>query len=83
MSARGGTGERVLVDWPASERLTLTLRTRQDALWNLELLGEHEGGTTSTYADAEQRLADQQVAALEAGLERAIVQGAGEDRVPT
>ena len=50
-----------------TERLSLALRTPQDAVWNLELLGEHEGGTTLTYAEVEQRLADQEVAALEAG----------------
>lgn len=51
-----------------TRRLTLALRIPEDAAWNLELLGEHEGGTTTlTYAEAEQRLADQQVDAFDAG----------------
>ena len=51
-----------------TERLTLRLRTQEDAAWNLELLGEHEGGTTLTLAEAEQRLAEQNLAAHESGL---------------
>jgi len=46
-----------------TERLCLRLRDRDDASWNLELLGEHAGGTTRTLAEAEQRLVDQQVQA--------------------
>ena len=51
-----------------TERLHLRLRTKEDAAWNLELLGEHEGGTTLTLAEAEQRLAEQNPAAHESGL---------------
>jgi RimJ/RimL family protein N-acetyltransferase len=51
-----------------TERLHLRLRTKEDAAWNLELLGEHEGGTTLTLAEAEQRLAEQNLAAHESGL---------------
>jgi RimJ/RimL family protein N-acetyltransferase len=46
-----------------TERLSLRLRVREDAAWNLELLGEHEGGTTRTLAEAEERLAEQHVQA--------------------
>jgi RimJ/RimL family protein N-acetyltransferase len=50
-----------------TERLTLSLRRPEDAGWNLELLGEHEGGTTLSFAEAEQRLADQRVEAERMG----------------
>jgi RimJ/RimL family protein N-acetyltransferase len=51
-----------------TERLSLRLRVREDAVWNLELLGEHEGGTTRTLAEAEQRLVDQNAQARETGI---------------
>jgi hypothetical protein len=51
-----------------TKRLTLRLRTNGDAVWNLELLGEHEGGTALTLAEADQRLAEQNLAAHESGL---------------
>src|SRR5438067_8252519 len=51
-----------------TERLRLRLRGPQDAVWNLELLGEHEGGTTLTLADAERRLAQQAVQAHASGI---------------
>jgi len=50
-----------------TERLSLRLRDEEDAAWNLELLGEHEGGTTLTLADAQRRLAEQNVQAHESG----------------
>jgi RimJ/RimL family protein N-acetyltransferase len=50
-----------------TERLSLRLRTREDAVWNLQLLGEHEGGTELTLAEAEQHLAEQNVAAHAVG----------------
>ena len=50
-----------------TERLSLRLRTREDAVWNLQLLGEHEGGTERTLAEAEQHLAEQNVAAHAVG----------------
>jgi RimJ/RimL family protein N-acetyltransferase len=46
----------------------LRLRDQDDAAWYLELLGEHEGGTTLTLADARRRLAEQYVQAHETGL---------------
>jgi RimJ/RimL family protein N-acetyltransferase len=42
-----------------TERLTLRLRTREDAAWNLELLAEHDGPATLTLEEAQQRLADE------------------------
>lgn len=51
-----------------TKRLSLRLRGQQDAAWYLELLREHEGGTTLTIAEAEQRLAEQHVKAHETGL---------------
>ena len=51
-----------------TERLLLRLRGPEDAAWNLELLGEHEGGTTLTLAEAQRRLAEQSVQAHESGI---------------
>jgi RimJ/RimL family protein N-acetyltransferase len=51
-----------------TERLSLRLRDRGDAAWNLELLGEREGGTTLTLADAERRLVEQNAQAHESGI---------------
>jgi RimJ/RimL family protein N-acetyltransferase len=51
-----------------TERLALRLRDREDATWNLELLGEHEGGTTLTLAEAQQHLAEQNVQAHASGI---------------
>ena len=42
-----------------TERLRLRLRNADDAVWNLELLGEHPGGTTRTLPEARQRLTEQ------------------------
>jgi RimJ/RimL family protein N-acetyltransferase len=49
-------------------RLRMRLRDRDDAEWNLELLSEHEGGTTRTLREAQQRLEQQNVEAREAGI---------------
>jgi RimJ/RimL family protein N-acetyltransferase len=51
-----------------TERLSLRLRTREDAAWNLQLLGEHESGTDLTLSDVEHRLAEQHAAAHKVGL---------------
>jgi len=51
-----------------TERLFLRLRSRNDATWNLELLGEHEGGTTLTLDQAEQRLVEQEISARDSGI---------------
>jgi RimJ/RimL family protein N-acetyltransferase len=51
-----------------TERLAMRLRTRADAAWNLELVSEHEEGTTRTLAEAEERLADQNGTAHEVGI---------------
>jgi RimJ/RimL family protein N-acetyltransferase len=42
-----------------TERLRLQLRDECDAVWNHELLGEHEGGTTESVQDVRLRLAEQ------------------------
>jgi RimJ/RimL family protein N-acetyltransferase len=51
-----------------TERLTLRLRTREDASWNLALLGEREGGTTLGLNDVERRLHEQQAQAHATGI---------------
>jgi RimJ/RimL family protein N-acetyltransferase len=48
-------------------RLSLRLRDPADAEWNLELLGERDGGTTQTLAEVQQRIAAQNVQAHENG----------------
>jgi RimJ/RimL family protein N-acetyltransferase len=50
-----------------TERLSLRLRTKDDAQCNLELLQEHEGGTTLTLADVEQRMVERNAQAYEEG----------------
>src|SRR5437868_5829733 len=50
-----------------TERLLLRLRDRRDAAWNLQLLGEREGGTTLTLVEAQQRLVDQNLQAHKDG----------------
>lgn len=42
-----------------TERLSLRLRTNDDAACNLELLREHEGGTELSLAEVEQRMVEQ------------------------
>src|SRR6478736_7335243 len=42
-----------------TQRLCLQLRDECDAVWNHELLGEHEGGTTESVQDVRLRLAEQ------------------------
>src|ERR1039458_4320320 len=42
-----------------TERLSLRLRTKDDAECNLELLREHEGGTTLSLDEVEQRVVEQ------------------------
>ena len=50
-----------------TERLCLRLRGPEDAAWNLELLGEHEGGTALAIGDVRRRLAEQKAQAHESG----------------
>jgi RimJ/RimL family protein N-acetyltransferase len=52
-----------------TQRLSLRLRTKDDAECNLELLREHEGGTTLSIGEVEQRMVEQN--------ERAHVDGFG------
>jgi RimJ/RimL family protein N-acetyltransferase len=42
-----------------TERLRLNVRDECDAVWNHELLGEHDGGTTESVQDVRLRLAEQ------------------------
>ena len=42
-----------------TERLSLRLRTKDDAECNLELLREHEGGSTLSLDEVEQRMVEQ------------------------
>jgi RimJ/RimL family protein N-acetyltransferase len=51
-----------------TERLSLRLRRPEDAAWNLELLGEHDGGTTLTIAEAQRHLAEQNTQAHQSGI---------------
>lgn len=50
-----------------TDRLSLRLRTKEDAQCNLELLREHEGGTTLSIREVEQRLVEQNERAQEIG----------------
>jgi hypothetical protein len=52
-----------------TERLSLRLRTKDDAECNLELLREHESGTALSIGEVEQRMVEQN--------ERAQVDGFG------
>ena len=51
-----------------TQRLRLQLRDECDAVWNHELLGEHEGGTTESVQDVRLRLAEQRIQALSSGI---------------
>jgi hypothetical protein len=51
-----------------TQRLSLRLRDQCDAVWNHELLGEHEGGTAATVQDVRLRLAEQRIQALGSGI---------------
>jgi hypothetical protein len=51
-----------------TERLSLLLRDEGDAVWNHELLGEHEGGTNQSRQDVRLRLAEQRIQARSSGI---------------
>ena len=51
----------------ATERLSLRLRTKQGAECNLELLREHEGGTSLSIGEVEQRMVERNIRAHEEG----------------
>ena len=51
-----------------TQRLRLELRDECDAVWNHELLGEHEGGTTESVRDIRLRLAEQRIQAHSSGI---------------
>jgi len=51
-----------------TERLCLRLRDECDAVWNHELLGEHEGGTAESVQDVRLRLAEQRIEARSSGI---------------
>jgi RimJ/RimL family protein N-acetyltransferase len=59
-----------------TERLSLRLRGQEDVAWYLELLGEHEGGTSLTIAE---HLAEQNVKAHETGLGFLAIRRRAED----
>jgi RimJ/RimL family protein N-acetyltransferase len=50
-----------------TERLSLRLRTKEDAECNLELLREHEGGSTLSIVEVEQRMVERNMRAHEEG----------------
>jgi RimJ/RimL family protein N-acetyltransferase len=67
LASRGGPLQSD--DLPHRDRTSShALRTRDDAAWNLELLGEHEGGTSMTINEAEQRLVEQKETAQVNGI---------------
>jgi RimJ/RimL family protein N-acetyltransferase len=51
-----------------TDRLRLHLRDEGDAQWNLELLGEHDGGTAESVHNVRLRLAEQRTQAHENGI---------------
>lgn len=51
-----------------TQRLCLQLRDECDAVWNHELLGEHEGGTTESVQDIRLRLAEQRIESRSSGI---------------
>ena len=63
-----GSEYRPMVFSLATKRLKLHLRNLDDASWNLELLGEHEAGTTFTLDEVERRLVDQEITARDSGI---------------
>ena len=63
-----GSEYRPMVFSLETERLKLQLRSPDDASWNLELLGEHEGGTTFTLNEVKRRLAEQETTARDSGI---------------
>jgi RimJ/RimL family protein N-acetyltransferase len=50
-----------------TERLSLRLRTKDDAECNLELLREHDGGTTLSIGEVEQRMVERNIEAQAEG----------------
>lgn len=50
-----------------TDRLSLQLRDRDDAEWNLRLLGERDGGTNFDFDDVQRRLEDQAATARQVG----------------
>jgi RimJ/RimL family protein N-acetyltransferase len=50
-----------------TERLSLRLRTKEDAECNLELLREHEGGSTLSIVEVEQRMVERNIRAHQEG----------------
>lgn len=68
-SGQAGGSYRPLAFELSTARLSLRLRERHDAAWNLELLAEHEGGgPRPTLAQVEQSLVDQNLRARQTGI---------------
>jgi RimJ/RimL family protein N-acetyltransferase len=63
-----------------TERLLLRLRTRDDAECNLELLREHEGGTTLSIDEVERRIVEQNKRAQGEGFGLLGIRRRGEER---
>jgi RimJ/RimL family protein N-acetyltransferase len=63
-----------------TERLLLRLRTRDDAECNLELLREHEGGTTLSIDEVERRIVEQNKRAQVEGFGLLGIRRRGEER---
>ena len=61
-------------------RLSLLLRDEGDAVWNHELLGEHEGGTVESVDDVRMRLVEQRVRALDSGIGLLTIRRSADDR---
>ncbi|WP_036566768.1 GNAT family N-acetyltransferase [Nocardia sp. BMG51109] len=65
-----------------TDRLSLRLRGAEDAACNLALLGEHDGGTTTTLAEVRESLIRQHSNAMTAGIGLLSVQRRAEgDRI--
>ena len=63
-----------------TERLSLRLRTKDDAECNLELLREHEGGTTLSIGEVEQRMVERNMQAHVEGFGILGIRRRNEDR---
>jgi RimJ/RimL family protein N-acetyltransferase len=63
-----------------TERLSLRLRTKEDAACNLALLREHEGGTALSLGEVEQRMIERNIRAREDGFGMLGIRRRSEER---
>lgn len=63
----------------ATQRLHLRARDEDDAQWNHELLGEHDGGTAFSVDDVRARLAEQRILALDNGIRLLTIRRRSDD----